>query len=188
MMTRTRSSAVGAVAVLLAVVLLAAQGAHAAEAVSKEYQIKAAFLYNFAKFVEWPPASFADASSPIIIGVLGQNPFGGELEQVVKDRKINGRDVLIKTLETVEQAASVQIVFLAAGEDARIPKLLAAVSDKAVLTVGESDAFASQGGAIRFVLDGDKVRFRINLTPADRAHLKIGGQLQQLAKQVERSP
>lgn len=188
MMARTQWSRAGVVALLCVGVLLAAPGAHSAEAVSKEYQIKAAFLYNFAKFVEWPPQSFTDPGSPITIGVLGQNPFGGELEQVVKDRKINGRGVLVKTLETVEQAASVQIVFLATTEDARIPKLLAAIGDRAVLTVGESEAFASQGGAIRFVLDGDKVRFKINLTPADRAHLKIGGQLQQLAKQVERSP
>ncbi len=182
--TRLQSRSVAA---LLGLCLLAAGGAGAAE-VSKEYQIKAAFLYNFAKFVEWPAQSFADAGSPIVIGVLGQNPFGGELEQVVKDRKINGRGIVVKKLETPEEAVSAQIVFIAAAEDARMPKLQAAIKDSAVLTVGESDAFAGNGGIIRFVIDGDKIRFRINMTPADRAHLKIGGQLQQLAKQVERSP
>ena len=172
-------------AALLGGCLLAASGTCAAE-VSKEYQIKAAFLYNFAKFVEWPAQSFAGADSPVVIGVLGQNPFGGELEQVVKDRKINGRSIVVKKLEAPEEATSAHIVFITAAEDARLPTLQAAIKDGAVLTVGESDAFAGSGGVIRFVLDADKIRFRINLTPAERAHLKIGGQLQQLAKQVDR--
>ena len=91
--------------------------AAAEETVSKEYQVKAAFLYNFTKFVEWPSPHFATEDRPIVIGVLGRNPFGEELEQITKGRRVNGREITIAFVETPAEAAAVDLVFVCAGEE-----------------------------------------------------------------------
>jgi hypothetical protein len=158
----------------------AARGADAE--VSKEYQIKAAILYNFLKFVEWPRESFAEAASPIVIGVLGENPFGGELEKLVLGRKVNGRDIVVKRISSVAEASSVQLLFVTVFDDSARSIL----RTSGVLTVGESAQFAAGGGIINFTLVEDKVRFEINLAGGEQAGLKISSQLLKLATVVRR--
>lgn len=174
---------------LLVLLLLGLQAAVAADVpLSREYQIKAAFLYNIPKFVEWPAESFADASAPIVIGILGQSPLSDELKLAVKGRTINGRSVVVKKIETVEEAKASHLLFVGDETNQRFWQWRDAMADSAVLTVGESSAFFAAGGSIRFVPVGDKLSFEINMYSAERAHLKIRSQLQKLATAVRRAP
>jgi len=156
--------------------------------VSKEYQIKAAFLYNIPKFVEWPATSFATASDPIVIGLFGNSPFGNQLEIIVKDRKINGRDIVVKHITKVDDVKTLHVLFLSAADDQQFATIKAVIQNSPVLMVGESTKFADAGGTVDFVLVGDKVRFEINMAAAERAGLKISSQLQKLATTIRRSP
>lgn len=156
--------------------------------VSKEYQIKAAFLYNFTKFVEWPAARFKDANTPIVIGVLGSNPFGDELENIVRDRKVNGRNITVAQLQTPADALRVHAVFIAAGQETLIDQQIDAVIRAGVLVVGESERFIALGGIMTFTTLADKVRFEINVGAAEAGGLKISAQLQKLATVVRRKP
>ena len=158
---------------------------HAAEAIPKEYKLKAAFIYNFAKFVEWPAAAFPDTASPIVIGVLGRNPFGDELLNAVKNRKINGRSIHIRQVSTAAEASRTQVLFVSAGEERNFGALKNSLG-AGVLSVGESAAFASQGGTINFSLVEDKLRFEINMAAAHRSQLKISAQLLKLATNLHR--
>ena len=172
---------------LLGLVWLGTAAAVGAEVtVSKEYQIKAAFLYNFTKFVEWPTVRFVDETSPIIIGVLGENPFGDELGKIVRDRKVNGREIVVQSLASARDAGSVHLLFVTEHGE----KLLDPVQARpaGVLTVGESGQFAARGGIIRFTLAGDKVRFEINQAASEAAGLKLSAQLLKLATAVHRKP
>ncbi len=166
--------------------LVLVQPAAAADAaVSKEYELKAAFLYNFTKFIEWPAARFANDASPVVIGVLGKNPFGDELESVVKGRTVKGRDIVVKLLASADEAPAVHILFVPAGEE---PRLAATDAWRkiAVVVVGESPRFAPLGGAITFKPEADKVRFAIDLAAAESVGLKISAQLLKLAVEVHR--
>lgn len=157
----------------------------AAEAVSREYKLKAAFIYNFAKFVEWPDSCYPNAGSPFVIGVLGRNPFGDELAITVRGRKIHGRMIEIRNVRTAAEARGLQILFVSAGEE----RNFVAMKDSpgsGVLSVGESVLFAKQGGIINFLLEGNKLRFEINMAAANRSGLKVSAQLQKLASTIHR--
>jgi hypothetical protein len=160
----------------------------AQDSASKEYQIKAAYLYNFAKFVEWPADYFTNSQSPLVIGVFGQNPFGEELKTIAKDHKINGRDIVIKPVATMAEAGGVHLMFFGATEDNQVAGMLAALKKSSVLTVGESQKFVAAGGMINFVREADKVRFQINASAAEQAGLKISAQLLKLAMAVHKEP
>lgn len=149
----------------------------AEEAVSKEYQLKAAFLFNFAKYVEWPARSFENGDSPIVIGVLRKNPFGGELEKAVYGRKINGRRIVVVLVASAVAARKMHLLFVGGGQDATLDEL----KGGAVLTVGESETFAKRGGMITFIQIDDSLRFAINRDSAQQTGLKISSQLQKLA-------
>lgn len=154
--------------------------------VAKEYQVKAAFLYNFTKFVEWPPEHFRDATRPITIAVFGRNPFGGELQAAVRDRTVNGRELQIVSVADEAKAAAADMIFVSAGEEEHFAAASAAWRAAGVLTVGESPKFAASGGVITFVVEGDRVRFEINIAAADASGLKVSAQLQKLATAIRR--
>lgn len=176
-------------ALLLSAVLWPGQPATAAEpVVTKEYQVKAAFLYNFTKFVEWPAEKFADAKAPIIIGVLGLNPCGAVLAETIKDRKVNGRGIQVRQISTVAEVRELHLLFITVAETNRFEGLEAALREGAVLGVGESEAFLTRGGTIRFALEDDKVRFEIDLNSAERAQLRVSAQLLKLARKVRKTP
>lgn len=173
---------------LLAVLSTVAQPAFSGDlSASREYQLKAAFLYNFTKFIEWPPQSFSGASAPIVIGVLGDSPFGAQLVQVVKDRNVNGRSIVVRRVETAAEARSAHLLFVGADEDGRFVELEPAIRGSPIVTIGESPSFAQTGGTINFVLEDDKVRFEINMDSAEHAGLRISAQLQKLAKLILKS-
>jgi hypothetical protein len=167
------------------VLLLA--GTHLARAQSQafdEYQVKAAFLYNFAKFVEWPSDSFKNPTDPISICVLGANPFGHRLEDAVKGKQINERRLLVRQISDVAEAAACHIVFVAA-ETKRPADLLGRVKASPVLTVGETANFAAAGGVMAFKLESGKVRLEISILASDRARLRISSKLLSLAEIVK---
>lgn len=166
---------------LVGVCLLAA--AARAQSVT-EYQVKAAFLFNFARFVEWPADAFPSADSALQICVLGQDPFGREFEQVIVDKAVNGHRIEIAHPDGVPQARACQIVFIAASEKARLVSILQGLKGTSVLIVGDTPGFAALGGAINFVIDDGRVRFEINLKAAELAHLKISARLLTVAKVV----
>ena len=154
--------------------------------VAKEDQLKAAFLYNFTKFVEWPPDRFADETSPIVIGVFGPDQFARELEAAVAGRTVNGRAIAVRKLAKAGDARSAHAVFVDATAEAELGELIAISSEAGVLTVGESPQFVASGGIINFTIEGDRVRFEINQAAGERAGLRISAQLLKLAKVVRR--
>jgi hypothetical protein len=155
---------------------------------SKEYQIKAAFLFNFVQFIEWPPTAFTNATSPFRIGILGDNPFGQALEEIVKNETIRNRNLAVKYSRRVEDMDDCQLVFIGKSEKGRLAELLPKLNSREKLIVGEIEGFARRGGMINFYLEGSKVRFEINPEAAQREGLKISSQLLSLAKIVKSEP
>ena len=149
-----------------------------------EYQVKAAFLFNFAKFVEWPADAFASADAPLQICVLGQDPFGHDFEQAIEEKTVIGHRLEIIHPSGLPQAKACQIIFVAASEGPHLREILRALRGASVLTVGDSAGFARMGGIINFVLDDSRVRFEINLQAADRAHVKLSARLLMVARLI----
>jgi len=152
-----------------------------------EYQVKAAFLYNFAKFVEWPSELMENSHEPITICVLGQNPFGKSLANVVNSKTISGHPILIRMIAAIRPGESCHVLFISGSERKRLPAILEAVRTASILTVGEGEGFAGEGGMIGFRLDDGKVRFEINLLAAEQQKLRISSKLLNLAASVKNS-
>ena len=154
---------------------------HAQDAHS-EYQVKAAYLFNFLKFVQWPEDAFADPLAPIVIGIVGDDPFGDVLPQVITGKTVQGRDLVIRKYRAGESMRGSHILFINASEKKRIPQLLSSLRGSSVLTVADMDGFLDEGGMIQFLLENDHVRFAINLDAATRARLKISSKLLSVAR------
>lgn len=150
-----------------------------------EYQVKAAFLYNFAKFVEWPPEEFKTPKDPILVCVLGHNPFGTSLEDAIRGKTIDGRGFALRQVSNAEQASACQILFVSSEDGKRFRSLARNLKPAGILTVGEMQDFAVEGGIINFKLDGDRVRFEINVNAAEHAQLHISSKLLSLAQIVK---
>jgi len=155
---------------------------------SSEYLIKAGFIYNFAKFVEWPSAAFAQPDSPIVIGVLGTDPFGSVLDRLVQDKKIGQRGFVVKRykwgkdLKDLKDLRDCKILFVSASEKAHADEIIQLVKWLPILTVGETPGFAEHGGVIRFTVEDNRVRFEVNVDAAHQADLNISSRLLTLAK------
>jgi hypothetical protein len=150
-----------------------------------EYQVKAAFIYNFAKFIQWPSHTFENANEPIGICILGHDPFGHSLEDTVDGRSIEGHALVVRHIAGIKQVTGCQILFIGSAENRHPLPTLAEIRTPGILTIGESDASGAIGVIINFRLDGDKVRFDINLEAAGRENLKISSRLLSLAHIVE---
>jgi hypothetical protein len=161
---------------------------HAQSDVSKEYQIKAAFVFHFTQFVEWPAASFTNADVPFCIGVLGENPFGGALDDTVKGETVANHKIVVQYSRRVADLKNCQIVFVCQSEKTRLPRILGELDGKNLLTVGECDGFAQRGGVMNLYLEDGKVHFEINPDAAGRKELKISSQLFRLGKIVRTGP
>ncbi len=155
---------------------------------SSEYQVKAAFLFHFAQFVDWPPEAFKDADDPLTYCTIGEDPFGGALDQSLRGKTVGGRQLRIQHFKQPQEIRGCHILFIAAGEQRRLGAAMASVSGHPVLTVGESDHFVREGGIIGFCLQDNKIRFEINLEAAEKANLKISAKLLALAKTVIGNP
>jgi uncharacterized protein DUF4154 len=175
--TRRRRPVRLAAALLFGFVLLL--GFHA-QAQYSEYDVKAAFLFNFVQFVKWPGKP--DASGPITIGILGDDPFGGALESAVQGQSVGGRRIAIKRSRSVDALKGCQLVFISKSEKGRVGEILGSLQGTSSLTVGETEGFTRQGGMIGFTMEGGKVRFEINSGAAQRAGLEISSRLLRLAK------
>ncbi len=146
-----------------------------------EYQIKAAFLFHFAQFVEWPPQAFDSPQSPIVIGVLGKNVFGDDLERTIHNKTVNHHPFQYEEIHSVKEATHCQILFISASEKSRLPKILKDLRGTNILTVSETDQFIQDGGIINFVIEDDEIHFQINDDAAKKAGLKISSKLLSLA-------
>ncbi len=151
-----------------------------------EYQVKAFFLYNFAKYVDWPSHRFNSAADPLVICILGQNPFGGGLEQAVHGKAVEGRTVVVHQISDLHPQCDCHILFVGASERKRFRSSSALIRGSGVLTVGESEGFASDGGVINFKVEEGKVRFEINLDAAGQEQLHISSKLLSLARIVKK--
>jgi hypothetical protein len=149
-----------------------------------EYEVKAAFLYNFAKFVEWPERSFASAQSDFTICVLGNDPFGRTLDEALEAKTIGNRRVKLERVKDAAQARQCQMVFVSPSDSQRLPEIIDQLRGASVLVVGETDGFARAGGTVQFTLEEDRVRFTINPDAAERAGLRLSSKLLALAKIV----
>jgi hypothetical protein len=166
----------------LAWLLLAGTVAPAAEPVSKEYQIKAVFLFNLVQFVHWPDSAFATPESPLEIGILGENPFGSALDDVVHGEAIGKRQIVVRYARRLEALPTCQALFVASSERDRLDDIFNRIGMRPVLIVGDIPGFAEHGGVVGFYLDGNRVRFEINLAAAQRRGLKPSAQLLSLAR------
>lgn len=147
-----------------------------------EYQVEAAFLLNFTKFIDWPAGAFAGRDSPIAICVLGDDPFGRILDDIVQGETVNARKVVVQRISQTPAARTCQVVFIAGGEK-DIPKTLSSLGS-GVLTVGEGERFLRAGGMIAFVIDDRRVRFDIDQAAAARAQLNLSSKLLSVARAV----
>ncbi len=168
---------------LLACGLLLTRGPQAS-AQSKEYQFKSAFLYNFSQFVVWPAGAFSGAHSQLIIGVVGDDPFGASLDEIVRGQKANNHPLVVQRFRQIEEIKSCHILFVSRSEAGRLNQIVAISRDRNILTVSDIEGFAEHGGMIAFVTENNKIRFKINLGAARAENLTISSKLLRAAEIV----
>jgi hypothetical protein len=149
-----------------------------------EYEVKAAFLFHFAQFVEWPEAAFQSANTPLTYCTITEDPFHGSLDAALRGKMIGARTFRVEHIKLPQDIQGCQILFIGAEERKLLPAILAGIKENSVLTVGESENFVQDGGMIGFLLDKNKIRFEINLGAAQKAKLRISSRLLALAKSV----
>lgn len=152
-----------------------------------EYEVKAAYLYNFGRFVEWPPKSTPAGDTSFPICVLGHDPFGNTLDAALAGETIDGRTLIAKRILKPQDAENCRILFISSSEEGQLTEILATLDRSAVLTVSDIPQFVSRGGIIQFNLVENRVRFEINLTSAERAGLTMSSQLLKLATRVRKN-
>lgn len=178
------------IACLVCLGLIAAAPSHAQNtdsSDSSEYLIKAGFTYNFAKLMEWPSGAFAQADSPIVICVLGTDPFNGTLDQVLKGKQANGRAFEVKHLKWGAEMKGCNILFVSDSETAHLDELFHSIKGLPILTIGETPGFAQHGGIINFVVEDNRVRFEIDVDAAKQANISISSRLLSLATIVHQA-
>jgi hypothetical protein len=166
--------ALACVAILVS--LAAAKGAP-----DREHRVKAVFLFNFAQFVVWPDSAFAGPGDPLVVGILGDDPFDTYLDDVVRGEKVNNRPIEVKRYRKVEEAKGCHVLFVSPSEAARMDEILAALKPTKVLTVGESDGFFRNGGMVNFATESGRIRLKINLEEVQDAGLSVSSKLLRLA-------
>jgi hypothetical protein len=171
---------------VLSLILLALLGrsGQAQQPQPTEYQLKAAFLFNFAKFIEWPTQAFTNKTSALVIGILGENPFHDDLARMVQNKLVDEHPLKVMEIKEFHLPADMtncHILFVSNSEKERLPEILDALRGRPVLTVGESDNFIESGGMIRFFLEQTKIRFHINQDAATKSGLKISSKLMSLS-------
>lgn len=146
---------------------------------ANEYQVKAAFIFNFAKFVSWPPNAFSDANTPLVIGVLGRDPFGSYLDDTVRGERINNRQLVVRRYHNPAQIDNCHVLFISRSESERLDQIVSTLKRRTLLIV--TDVEGGKGGVIiRFVTEGNKIRFKIDAEAAKAANLTISSKLLRL--------
>lgn len=149
---------------------------------SREYQLKAVFLYNFTQFVEWPANSFSSELAPMVIGILGTDPFGSYLEETISGEKINGHPLLIQHYNSIEEVGECQILFINVAETKKREQLIARLKGRNILTVSDAPDFLQQGGMIRFFTKQGKIKLQVNLEATKTTNLVISSKLLRLVE------
>ncbi len=149
-----------------------------------EYQVKAAYLFNFLKFVEWPDDPAADPHGKWVIGFVGDSPIGDELTQLVEGKNVLGRDLQVKKFQAADNLRGCNILFISESEKKRLPSILAALRGSSVLTVADMDNFIGLGGMVQFVVEDARVRVTIDVGATGRARLRVSSKLLALARAV----
>ena len=144
---------------------------------SPEYQLKAVFLFNFAQFVEWPASAFPEPDTPLGICILGEDPFGGYLDETVRGETVANHPLAVRRYRTVDEIKGCHILFVSRQEQGHVGQILDSLKGRSVLTVSDAERFASRGGMIRFVTDRNRIRLRINLEAARAANLTLSSKL-----------
>jgi YfiR/HmsC-like len=147
------------------------------QTVSHEYPLKAVFLLNFAQFTDWPTNAFAAPDSPVVIGVLGDDPFGELLDDAVRDETVNGRKFVVERYQHVEDIKTCHILFISQSETRRLDKIMSALNGKPILTVSDIDGSAYNGVCVQFITENNKIRLRINMDSLKAANLAMSSKL-----------
>jgi len=149
-----------------------------------EYQVKAAFLFNFTKFTNWPPSVFPSANAPIVIGIVGEDPFGKTIDDLVSGEAVGGHPLVVKRLRADDDLRACHLLFISRSEKERLPAVLSQLKGSPVLSVGEFNGFAEQGGMVNLLLANKSVKIEINQAAAEQAGLQISAKLLKLARLV----
>ena len=150
----------------------------------KEYDLKAAFVYHLAQFVEWPAEAFPAAETPLVIGVLGQDPFGKALDEIVQNEVVKNRKLVVQRYRQADEIRICHVLFISQSEEGRMDQILSTLKGRNILTVGDTDGFAKQGGIVRFLTEKNKIRLRINVDTAKASNLTISSKLLRAAEVV----
>jgi hypothetical protein len=172
-------------ALLLAAYSPLANRAAYADQSPTEYQVKAAYLFNFLKFVEWPDDAAADPHGKWVIGVVGDSPVGGELARLVEGKNVLGRDLQVKKFQAADNLRVCNILFISESEKKRVPSILAALRGSSVLTVADMGNFIGLGGMVELVVEEGRVRVTIDVGATGRARLRVSSKLLALAQAVK---
>ncbi len=149
-----------------------------------EYKLKAVFLFRFTEYVTWPSQAFERDNRPFVIGIYGNDPFDGFLEDTVRGETVKGHAVEVRRFKSLDEITSCNMLYLGTSAGGRVPVILARVKGRPILTVSDIPEFAQHGGMIRFVKNGNRVGFRINVEAAKQAGLSISAKLLQMAQIV----
>lgn len=164
---------------MLLLAVLAALQTGAATDTAGWYEVKASFLYNFARFIEWPPEA---ADVQFCIGILGTDPFGRVLEQLAREKSSSGRQFVVRRFKAGQEPGECRILFISSSEHKRLREILQHLWGRPVLTVGDMPGFCASGGMIDFDLADDRVRFEVNLQAAEQAGLEVSCKLLAMAR------
>ena len=149
-----------------------------------EFQVKAAYLFNFLKFVEWPDDPGGDPHAKWVIGFVGDTPIGDELTRLAVGKNVLGRDLLVKKFQEADNLRGCNILFISESEKKRLPSILAALRGSSVLTVADMDSFIGSGGMVQLLVEGARVRVTIDVGATGRARLRVSSKLLALAQAV----
>jgi hypothetical protein len=159
------------------VLAVLATGSAGALAAPSEYQVKAVFLFNFAQFVDWPAEAFPRPDAPFVIGILGQDPFGSQLDDVVRGETVNKRTLVVERYRSVAEIRDCNILFIGSNESGHLDEILMALKGRSILTVGDADPAAQRGVMIQLVNENNRIRLRINVAAAKAGNLTISSKL-----------
>ena len=174
-------------AVAIAWLFLGLPSMHGQHAKPTEYEVKATYLYNFSRFVEWPAKVTQVQSSSFVICVLGKDPFGPALNTILAHEATSGKSIEAQRIPTVQDAVHCRVLFISSSENTRLKQILTTLGDASVLTVSELPEFTQRGGMVQFVSEGSRVRFEVNLASAEHAGLTLSSELLKVAVNVRRS-
>ena len=152
---------------------------------TREYQLKAAFLFNFTQFVEWPSESFPTSQTPAVIGILGKDPFGAYLEEIIRGETINRHALVIRHFDNIEEVTNCHILFINVSDKSQVQSILKNIKGKNILTISEASGFSKLGGMIRLYTKDDKINIQINVDATKEEKLIISSKLLKLAEIVK---